>query len=258
MASRHAANHAETAEAQIAALRTALRQTWLNIGLLSLLLLAFVAGIVYAAFFGEGALKRKEDQFVTDVRQRVQEDTGWLTDEAVDLVAAVAPPVVEAFRDRFQADMPVYMETIDRQGKEMAEHLQATLEKEVRAEYQDSLSRYRKVLQEEFPEVTDRETLDRMMAHFKTALDDLIQRYYLDEFRNTLDETARLWKQIPPAPSPKAGEKALVDQLGNDLADWLRMKAVEADVRGARTAADAEARWLEQEASKAAGKEKQR
>jgi hypothetical protein len=258
MASEHAANHREATDAPNVALRAALRQTWWNIGLLSLLLLAFLAAIVYAAFFADDALERKEDRLVTDVRHRVQEDTGWLTDEAVDVVAAAAPPVLEAFRDRFVADMPVYAETIDRQGKEMAEHLQATLEKDVRAEYHRSLSGCRKVLQEEFPEVTDRETLDRMMTHLEAVLDHLIQRYYVDAFRNTLDETARLWKQIPPAPSPEAGEEALVDQLGNDLADWLRGKVLEADVRGARAAAGSGARRLEQEARQAAGKEKQR
>jgi hypothetical protein len=233
MASGHAANRAETADPEIAALKKALHQTWWNIGLLGLMLLAFLAGIVYTAFFAEGALKRKEDQLLADVRQRVRQDAGWLTDEAGDLAAAVAPPVLEAFRDRFQADMPVYVETIDRQGKEMAERLQATLKKDVRAQYHRSLAQYRNVLQEEFPEVTDRETRDRMMAHFEAVLDDLIRRYYLDEFRNTLDETAKLWREIPPAPAPGAGEKALADQLGNDLADWLRLKVVEREARKA-------------------------
>jgi hypothetical protein len=231
MASGHAANRAETADPEIAALKKALHQTWWNIGLLGLMLLAFLAGIVYTAFFAQDALKRKEDQLVADVRQRVRQDAGWLTDEAADLAAAVAPPVLEAFRDRFKADMPVYMETIDRQGKEMAEHLQAALEREVRAQYHHSLAQYRRVLQEEFPDVTDRETLDRMMAHFETVLDDLIRRYYLDEFRNTLDETVKLWREIPPAPAPGAGEKALADRLGNDLADWLRLKVVEREAR---------------------------
>jgi hypothetical protein len=222
------------------------------------MLLAFLGGIIFAALFVQETLERKEGQLIADAQQRIQQDSGWLTDAAVDLVVPVAPPVLEAFYDRFKADLPVYVETIDRQGKEMAKHLQATLKQEVRTEYHRSLAQFRKVVQEEFPEVTDRETLDRMMAHFEAVLNDLGQHYYLDAFRDTLDETTRLWRKIPLAPSAKAGEKALVDQLGDDLARWLQMKMVEADRRRARSSATPETRMLEEKTGNAAGKETQR
>ena len=72
-----------TADPQIRALQKALCQTWWNIGLLGLLLLAFLGGIIYAALFAEDALKRKEDAFLADVRQRIRQDAGWLTEEMV-------------------------------------------------------------------------------------------------------------------------------------------------------------------------------
>ena len=91
--------------------------------------------------------------------------------------------------------------------------------------------KYRDVLRQEFPEITDEVVLDRMTDQFEAAFDKLVRRYHLKEYRERVDRTAKLWKAIPPAPLLPGGAKALGEQLDRDVRQWVRTKLV-ADVLG--------------------------
>jgi hypothetical protein len=208
-------------------LRKALRQARINLALIALMLLAFVAGVVYAVWFAEHRLPQKEEQTLAAVRARLARDMPSISQELTDLAGEVGPPVAIAFYERLKADVPAYVHTIDEQSKELTDHVEAAVRRDVQAQYHAARGRYRAILQEEFPEVTDPAQLDDMMARFEAVEDRLIQRYYVDQFRDLLTAAIRRWNAIPPAPAPKPGEKPLADQLGEDVAAWLRLKMVE-------------------------------
>jgi hypothetical protein len=208
-------------------LRKALRQARVNLALIALMLLAFVAGVCYAVWFAEHRLQQKEEQTLAAVRARLARDMRPISQELGDLAGEVGPPVAVAFYERLKADVPAYVHTVDEQSKELTEHVQAAVRRDVRAQYRAARGRYRAILQEEFPEVTDPARLDGMMARFEVVFNRLIQRYYVDQFRELLTAAIRRWNAIPPAEPPKPGEKPLADQLGEGVAEWLRLKMVE-------------------------------
>lgn len=221
------------AASQAEELRKALRQARINLALIALMLLAFVAGVVYAVWFAEHRLRQKEEQTLAAVRERLARDMGPLPKELADLAGEVGPPVAIAFYERLKAEVPAYVHTVDEQSKELTEHVEATVRRDVQAQYHAARGRYRAILQEEFPEVTDPAQLDGMIARFEAVFNRLIQRYYVDQFRDLLTAAARRWNAIPPAAPPKPGEKPLADQLAEDVTAWLRLKMVE---RGAAAA----------------------
>jgi hypothetical protein len=222
-----------SADRQTELLEQALRQTRWNLALSVLLLLGYAAAVACGVYFARHGVKKKEDQLLGAVRDRLLQDVGPLTDEAADLAADVAPPVADAFVDQLKRDLPTLTRTAEGQSKEVTDHLEATLRKDLEAHYRAALPRYRAILKQQFPEVTDEATLDRMADQFQAAFQKLIRRYYLKAYRDRAERTTQLWKAIPPAEAPPAGTKALTDQLGDDLAQWVQTKMVEGGVRPA-------------------------
>jgi hypothetical protein len=218
-------------------LRKALRLARINLALIALMLLAFVAGVCYAVWFVEHRLQQKEEQTLAAVRARLARDMRPISEELGDLAAEVGPPVAVAFYERLKGDVPAYVHTVDAQSKELTEHVAAAVRRDVRAQYHAARGRYRAILQEEFPEVTDPARLDAMMARFEAVFNRLVQRYYVEQFRDLLTAAIRHWNAIPPAAPPKPGERPLGDQLAEDVTAWVRLKLVE---RGAPTAAPKE------------------
>ncbi len=215
-------------------LRKALRQARINLALIALMLLAFVAAVCYAVWFVEHRLQQKEEQTLAAVRERLARDMKPISQELTDLAGEVAPPVAVAFYERLKADVPAYVHTVDQESKELTEHVQSAVRRDVRAQYHAARGRYRAILQEEFPGVTDPARLDAMMDRFEAVFQRLIQRYYVDQLRDLLTAAIRHWNAIPPAEPPKAGERPLGDQLAEDVTAWLRLKMVE---RGTTAAA---------------------
>jgi hypothetical protein len=229
--------HGAPAAFQAEELRKALRQARINLALIALMLLAFVAGVCYAVWFVEHRLQQKEEQTLAAVRERLGKDMGPLSKELTDLAGEVGPPVAVAFYERLKADVPAYVHTVDEQSKELTEHVQSAVRRDVQAQYHAARGRYRAILRAEFPQVTDPARLDAMMARFELVFNRLIQRYYVDQFRELLTTAIRHWNAIPPADAPKPGEKPLADQLAEDMTAWLRLKMVE---RGGAAAAPLE------------------
>jgi hypothetical protein len=229
--------HGAPAAYQAEQLRQALRQARVNLALIALMLLAFVAGTVYAVWFAEHRLRQKEEQTLAAVRQRLARDMRPLSQELTDLAGEIGPPVAVAFYERLKADVPAYVHTVDEQSKELTEHVTAAVRRDVRAQYHAARGRYRAILREEFPEVTDPAQLDGMMARFEAVFNRLIQRYYVDQLRDLLAAAVRRWNAIPPAAPPGPGERPLADRLAEDATAWLRLKAVE---RGGAAAATGE------------------
>jgi hypothetical protein len=214
-------------------LRKALRQARINLALIALMLLAFVAGVCYTVWFVEHRLRQKEEQTLAAIRQRLAKDMRPITEELGDLAGEVGPSVAVAFYERLKGDVPTYVHTVDAQSKELTEHVEAAVRRDVQAQYHAARGRYRAILQEEFPEITDPARLDAMMARFEVVFNRLIQRYYVEQFRDLLAAAIRHWNAIPPAEPPKPGEKPLGDQLAEDVTAWVRLKMLE---RGAAAA----------------------
>ncbi len=207
-----------------------LRQTRWNLALAVLLLLGYAGLVAWAVYFFRHGARARAEKMVSVVKQRFVRDVGPLVEEATNQADALQPAASALF-DQVEQDLPTLTRTIERQGKDLADHLEGTIATDLQARYRAARVKYRAILQKEFPEITDPAVLDRMTDDFETAFDRLIRRYHLKEYRERVDRTARLWKAIPPAPLPPGGAKALGEQLDNDVRQWVRMNLV-ADVLG--------------------------
>ncbi len=153
-------------------------------------------------------------------------DADQLAQEAADLAANVAPPVSAALFEQVEEDLPALTRTVEQQGRELADHLEATIEKDLEGRYRPERARFRAILQKEFPDITDPAALEQMTSRFEDAFRNLVRRYHLKAYRAGLDRTAQLWKAIPPAPVPAGGARALAEQLDRDVTEWVRTKLV--------------------------------
>lgn len=219
------------ADRQLALLDQALRQTRWNLGLSVLLLLGYLAAVAYTVYFVQYGARKKEEQALAAVRQRLVQDIKPLTEEVGDMAADVTPPVANAFFNQLAEDLPNLTSEAEQQGQHLADHLEATLEEGLMARYRAERPKYEAVLRKEFPEITDQATYDNMMNQFEAAYRKLIRRYHLKEYRRRVAQTAKLWKEIPPA--SRDDTKALATHLSDDLRQWVRIKLVESGVRPA-------------------------
>jgi hypothetical protein len=213
-------SHPYRADRQEEILRAALRQSRLSLGLSALLFLGFVGGMAYAYYAAEKGLAGEEDRVVKAARERLARHMDDIVAEAGDLAAETAPPVADAFYERLQADLPAYARAVDTQGQELIDSLEESLTRKAKAHSRKFLDRNRKVLEEEFPEVTDRSLIDRMLGEFERVFDGLGRRYYAREFRAEAEGALKAWRAIPPAPRPKPGQPSLGEQLVDSLGDW--------------------------------------
>ena len=187
------------ADRQLLLLDQALRQSRWNLGLSVLLLLGYVAAVAYTVYFVQYRARKKEEQVLAAVRQRLVQDVKPLTEEVGDMAADVTPQVARAFFNQLAEDLPDLTNEAEQQGKHLADHLEKTLEEGLMARYRAERPRYEAVLRKEFPEITDQATYDNMMNQFEASFRKLIRRYHLKEYRRRVEQTAKLWKEIPPA-----------------------------------------------------------
>jgi hypothetical protein len=203
-----------------------LRQTRCNLALAVLLLVGYAALAIWAVYFFRHGAKDKGDQVLAAVKQRLMQEIGPLADEFNTAPGGVIPPAATALFEQVEEDLPTLTQTVEQQGKEVADHLEETIRKDLEARYRAARGKYRDILHEEFPEITDEAALDRMTGQFEEAFGKLIRRYHLKEYRERVDQTSKLWKAIPPAPLPPGGTKALGKQLENEVRQWVRLKLV--------------------------------
>ncbi len=208
-----------------------LRQTRFNLVLAVALVLGYIALAVWAFYFYRHGAKDRAEHLVAAVKQRLLQDAGPLTEEVISQSADVLPPAADALFGQIEQDLPTLTRTLERQGKEVAEHLETTIQKDLEARYRAARPQFEAILRKEFPEITDEAVLGRMTDQFEVAFDKLIRRYHLREFRERTDRTARLWNSIPPEPLPPGGVKALGEELNAEIKEWMRLKVI-AEVLG--------------------------
>lgn len=209
-------------------LEASLRRTRWSLALAVLLLLGYAAAVASVVSFARFGARKKGDELLTAVRQQLVKDVGPLTGEAADMAASVTPPVASAFFDQVRQDLPALTRTAEKQAKKLADHLEATLQKDLEARYKAERPKYREVLKQEFPEITDRATIERMVDQFEAAFNKLIRRYHVKEYRTAVERTAKQWQEIAPASAP-GGPKALAQQFSDDLTEWLQVKVLESE-----------------------------
>jgi hypothetical protein len=209
--------------------RKSLYFAWFGNALLALLAVVVAVVWSYAMFFrdytlgsaapGEGK-EVVESPYAVEARKRLEAHSDQITSEAAGVAADVLPPLGKALAVQAREDSPVYLKTLEEQGDVYLANVEETFSEKVKEQYPDFVRQHRQVLAEEFPEHANKKSIDELMNEFESLADNLVKRYYLDEFRQETKRTIAVWKQIEPLDSPQPREPSLTDQLTDYMADW--------------------------------------
>jgi len=187
-----------------------------------LILIIIVAGGTwsYVVFGASKGAPIDEARITAEVEKRLSENASKIETEAKVLAADVLPPVGQALYREARQDYPRYLSTIREEGEVFGDNVQEIFVEAVKQQYRDYLQRHREVLAEEFPDHADEESLDQMVKEFEQVIENLVERYYLEEFQREGKKTAEYWAQFEPLDPPAEGEPSLEEQLADYLADW--------------------------------------
>lgn len=190
--------------------------------LLLLLIVSIGAVATYARFFYEPRVNPEYAQQLSGaIGERLQANAPKIEQEVVDLSQEAWPIVKSALVERARSDYPLYARALEKEGTEYFNNVEQAFVAKVKARYHDYLMRHRDILKAEFPEHATRENVERILAAFEATFDELVERYYIDQFRHEADRTQELWAAIPPAREPESDEPPLEKQLGDTTREWV-------------------------------------
>lgn len=203
---------------------------------LGLLTLALAIGFLYFRFVYEPeADPSAAEPYLTEAKERFNEHSDEIAAEAASLAQDIAPPIGDAIYTQVREDYPAYMRALETRGKEYLANAEKILVNQVKAQYGDYLRAHRDVIKEEFPEHASDENVEKVLNDFEEVTDRIVERYYLEEFRQESERTVALWKQFEPLPVPGPDEPSLHEQLADYTADWTILAVSAEDNRPAST-----------------------
>ena len=204
----------------------------INNTILVVMMVAIFGIWAYGMFGSSGKLPVDQQAVADEIEDRLVANAETLEEEAKALAADVVPPLGEAIGEQAWNDYPRYVSSITSQDGKLYDAVEKLLKREVKNQYGDFLDDHQQVLVTALPEYDGTEEFDQTIKEFRTVLERLIERYYLDEFRQQSLKTAELWDQFEPIDPPSNDEPDLEVQLIDYIADWsvlaLKEKTTEA------------------------------
>lgn len=189
-----------------------------------MIMLAFLIFVVVAlmGFYSLGNRIQSaeyQNRLIAELQKSVETNQDSFEREATKLVQGVAPVVQTAFSEQAAKDMPLFMQVIDEQRNAMVDNLTDQMTKKIEGHHHELVRRHDKLFKEEFPAVQNAETRERMVGNACLAMDRLVKKYYVDEFKKELLAMETTWEDFPLADMPAKGEPTLEEQLKGSLMD---------------------------------------
>ena len=156
--------------------------------------------------------------------EKLAENTDTFQAEVQALLDNASPKITEAFLAQSKKDMPLYAGAIDRERDALIKNLQVELEKQVQKRQEIISKEFEQIIADEFPAAKDRESHRKMADNIQIALNQLVKRYYVDEFESQLKEMYSLYDDFPIADAVNAGEAPHEDQLLGELLELATLK----------------------------------
>jgi hypothetical protein len=195
---------------------------------LGVLVLAIAVGGIYVGYFYEPEIDLQDTKrYVSVAQERLTEHADEIAAEAADLAKETMPPIGRAVYAEAKEDYPRYLRALKSQGKEYLTNVEAMLVNDVKAHYDDFYRAHRQVLKEEFPDRASDKHFDQIARDFEKTTKRIIERYYLDEFRQEAKRTGALWDKVEPVPIPEPNQPSLEEQLADYTADWTVLTLAE-------------------------------
>ena len=164
------------------------------------------------------------DRLTKAGQKRVAERSDRFTQEFERLVDHTREPLTQAFSEQVRKDMPEFMKKVEKEKDTLANNLQEEFTKKVNSHYETLLKQQEETLKKEFPTIQDPAAHERMIKNIDKAVQKLVQKFYVDDFRRQIDELVYGWDHFPEAPMPKSGEQSLTDQFIPTLLQYAALR----------------------------------
>jgi len=223
--------------AQLGADATALEAALGKARLVSrLLLVGAVVLVVFIIWQFKGlvegmATKEYQAELMDQITKSYNLNQDDYNDAFQDLWEGVQPKLKEAFESQIKKDLPLFKSAVLAERDTLRTNLRTSLDTKLKDHYKELLKQHEGVIALEFPEVNDKKMHARMVANMGTAMEQLVKKYYMDDFRDQLTALYTLWDEFDVAETPDEGDPALEDQLYGQFWELLSMK-----IRGTATA----------------------
>lgn len=214
-------------QAQVKALEAALdatRTTRLVI-MVGFVALIAIAGSLFYSLGRRVQDKAYQEELLAVARIRLEGNSDEYMKQVQLFMDDATPIVTKAFFEQTKKDTPLYMQAVNQERSQLLDNLQQRLAAQINARYEETLNQYEQVLVKEFPQATDDRIREQMLANVRVAMDRLVQRYYIDEFKRELTEMYDTWDTFPVAAAPDPDDPPLEDQLIGLLMELMVAKA---------------------------------
>lgn len=164
------------------------------------------------------------NELMSEAKGPVEDQTKRLTKEAKTLWDNAQPVLTEAVNKQREKDSERFTSTLEAQQDLLKENMEKRIKEELDKRYKDIVTKHRKLLETEFPVVKDEATHERMIENLSIAMQDLVEKYYFDEFKRQLERLDKTWEDFPMAEPLDPKEKdqpSLASQLVAELLELL-------------------------------------
>lgn len=192
----------------------------LCLGLAAVLLIAFVC-IMFYRLGMEVQSSEYQNALLSTGQKRLAVKSDQYSKQFEMLVEKTSPALTKAFTEQINKDMPEFQKQLEKEKDVLAANLQEEFNTRVNGYYEKLRTRQEEMLKEEFPSIKDPAIRERMVKNIDKAVQNLVKRYFVDDFRRQIEEMQYTWDHFPEAERPKAGEPPLMDQFISTLLQYL-------------------------------------
>jgi hypothetical protein len=217
----------EAVQGQVAALEAALSASRISRQIILFGLVAVIAVVAYL-FYGLANQLRSEE-YITKLSEQAQTYANDNTDrymrEVKTLSDNVTPIITKAFYEQAKRDTPKLTLAMNKERELLMKNVQARLEKQINDQYAKVLADYEKIVLTEFPKAEDDAIRRRVMANFREAMNRMVKKFYVDQFKTEMEAMYDTWDEFPVADAVEEGDVPMEDQLVGYLLELMTMKA---------------------------------
>ena len=193
--------------------------------LVFLVAVVFVCGVAYVFYRSGKELTTDEyREKLTAAAQKqmeVNKERYW---QQVEIFVKNSTPVVtEAFNRQATKDMPKFAKLLGQEQDKFTSEIEEQFRQILKKRYDETLTKHEQILRQQFPKANDAE-IESMMANTKVALDEVLEKNYINELKKQIQEFFDTWHEFPAASAPVKGEHSLPEQFRDELMTLIMIK----------------------------------
>ena len=212
-------------EQEVAALKAAIRCASVTRLVLFLVALALIVGAVCSFYGLAKKLTSKENlTALANAAKELLDDNPQYVEQVKAVIEESTPKLQEAFLNQVKEDMPKYSALVVEERERLMETFPDRVRERITERYEEVGGEYQDILREEFPEVDDDETYDKMKNEVYKIVDQLVEKYYAEQVREEILRTYDGWDHFAMVDPIREGDISLEKQLMATLLELVKLR----------------------------------